>query len=593
MTMPRRDFLSALFRILDEKKVPYCVLRNYQNIYEDLNSDVDLAVEPEHVLACKECLAAAAAESGHHFVLRARYVNFSYVYWHPEGGFLRIDVETEVRWRFFPVLTSKSVILLRRKEGAFYIPHPRHESAIIWVAAIWREYLSERYRLQLARLYQRLANPQELERTFRACFGRIGTELAKYQASLPDEVPDRQICRAARWSIIRNAWRDRPSRRALFTHFLQDMGRVWERLRQPPGISVLYASSASLARDLKDFFDRIKFLYPAQKSETHLFDLSPAEGPAIVKLGVWLRARRLYALFKGGLFMRLYLLPDQRQIPRVVRNHTRYLYPSRTFVWTEDTRFRTCLGHIETGFIAELDPLDGAMVSNDRIIRFIAAVLEHYRRRREQSPGKRGAQVALVGRDDSARNNVARLLCALGPEQERFDRIRYFRWPFSLEGETLFPLPEFGHASQPPQPQNPRSGSRLPVIPACRRLLATKLFHWFRVRPLLRRNSLVLVDGCDGSFFGDSASAESPASRGALARSLSFCPQPDLLVVFKTPAVESRARNAGPSEGALLGQNTVPEQRGLGADRVLEVDAASPAPEVARAILQKIIALAP
>jgi hypothetical protein len=101
------------------------------------------------------------------------------------------------------------------------------------------------------------------------------------------------------------------------------------------------------------------------------------------------------------------------------------------------------------------------------------------------------------------------------------------------------------------------------------------------------------MDGCDGSFFGDSASAESPASRGALARSLSFHTQPDLLVVFKTPAGELRARNAGPPGGAPLRQNTVPEQLGLGADHVLEVDAASPASDVARAILQKIIALAP
>jgi hypothetical protein len=199
-----------------------------------------------------------------------------------------------------------------------------------------------------------LANPEELQRTFRASFGRIGSKLAACQAVLPDEAPDRRVWAAARRSIVRNAWRDGSSRRALFGYFLEDVRRLWERLRLPPGISVLYVSSAQPPRNLNTFFERIHF-----------------------------------------------------------------------------------------------------------------------------------------------------------------------------------------------------------------------------------------------SYFEDSASVESPARPRSLARSLSLYPQPDLLVVFKTSAVELRARNAGQSRGALLRQNTAQEQLHLGAGRVLEVDAASPPSEVARAILQKIIALAP
>ena len=53
---PRKEFLRALFRILEQKAVPYCVLRNYANIYENTSSDVDVAVEPQHVLRFKDCL---------------------------------------------------------------------------------------------------------------------------------------------------------------------------------------------------------------------------------------------------------------------------------------------------------------------------------------------------------------------------------------------------------------------------------------------------------------------------------------------------------------------------------------------------------
>ena len=192
---PRKEFLLTLFRLLEQKAVPYCVLRNYANIYEDNSSDIDLGVEPEQVLRLKDCLAEAARASNHHFVLRTQYINYSYVYWHPKGGFLRIDIETEVRWRIFPILTAKSIVGLRRKEGALYVPHPRHESVILWVSAIWRGHLSERYRSQLTRLYQQLADAKELQRTFNASFGRVGQKLVGFQARLSDGAPGPRLWR--------------------------------------------------------------------------------------------------------------------------------------------------------------------------------------------------------------------------------------------------------------------------------------------------------------------------------------------------------------------------------------------------------------
>ena len=84
----RREFLEALFRILNQKTVPYCVLRNYQNIYDDPSSDVDLAVEPEDVQRLRDCLTEAAAASHHRLVQSVRYINYSHVYWHQSGGFL-------------------------------------------------------------------------------------------------------------------------------------------------------------------------------------------------------------------------------------------------------------------------------------------------------------------------------------------------------------------------------------------------------------------------------------------------------------------------------------------------------------------------
>src|SRR5206468_9805453 len=69
-----------------------------------------LAVEPEELNHFIQCLAETALATGHVEVLRVRYVNYSYVYFHPSGGFLRIDVETETRWRIFPILSAKAIV---------------------------------------------------------------------------------------------------------------------------------------------------------------------------------------------------------------------------------------------------------------------------------------------------------------------------------------------------------------------------------------------------------------------------------------------------------------------------------------------------
>jgi hypothetical protein len=356
---------------------------------------------------------------------------------------------------------------------------------------------------------------------------------------------------------------------------------------------VLYASCAQPSWNLKDFFQRIQFLYPVAKSEVRSFDLALTRGSPITRLGVWLRVRRLRALFKGGLFMRFYQLPRDGNVQRAVFTLTRYLYPSRAFVWTEDARFRICLGHVETGFMAELDPLEKASVSNDRIIQFIAAILERYRLRGKRARGKRGALVVLIGPDASSVNTVARRLCCLGGEQDRFDRIRCLRWPPQLKQKTVFPLPESDCLFRPSQPREDLSASRFLMIQVCRTLLLVNLVHWFHVRRLLRRNSLVLVDLSDHSYSLDSVSASRSGAAGLRARKLLFHLRPDLEVALKESAAESCSRNAERSEEELRRQNTVLEQLHFDAARLLQVDNASPPSEIARAILQEIAVVVP
>src|SRR5439155_358140 len=82
--------------------------------------------------------------------------------------------ETKVRWRLLTVLTAREVLDARRRHQEFFIPHPRHETVILFVAAIWRRALSERYREQLSRLYAACADKEALRGELVEAFGLAG-----------------------------------------------------------------------------------------------------------------------------------------------------------------------------------------------------------------------------------------------------------------------------------------------------------------------------------------------------------------------------------------------------------------------------------
>ncbi len=565
MINPRRAFLESFFRIMEERAVPYCVLRNYEQIYENNGSDVDLAMEPEHLLAAKDCLGLAAAETGHHFVLRARYVNYSYVYWHPEGEFLRIDLETEIRWRQLPVLTARSVVGLRRKFGAFYIPHPRHETAIILVAAIWRVNISERYRNQLAALFAQHCNLEELRRTFRCAFGSKGDALANFTSQALTQEAGPALWHSVRRALWWNALVSPPKRWEFLGYLAGDSRRLFERLLHPPGISLLIASNTADTPELDTFFRKIRMLYPTEKVTTYLFH--PAPQGRLGRLGIKLRLQRLYSIFKGGLFMRRYQVSSERDVATVLKSLSRYLYPTRTFACAEVTGQDTWLSHVETGFTVRLVPRMDQQFPHDDIIQFISAVLEHYREGRHQAQGRPGRWLVLVTDDAAQFRHLAFSLTAMPNLRPRFSRVRLFN-------DRLTPVPN--NIAPGVLGDGPADSSRGKDYPAREmphetatlsgRLRAGLMFP-ARLRGLLRRNSLVITGTRDLPAVSVNAVPEagkSPGKEGS---------RPDLIVVLKSEAS---------APGVTTSAGGVP---------MAVVDGTRPAAETARQIWELVRAL--
>ncbi len=590
MTSPRQEFLTALFRILEQKAICYCVLRNYQNLYADASSDVDVLVAPADVGRTEDCLAEAASASNHLFVQRGRFALHSCVFWHPEGGLLRIDIQRELRWQFFPILTAQPILELRHRQGNFYIPDPSRESAVLFSAAVARRYLSERYRQRLAALSQQLRSRDEHAQLLRSAFGAVGDRLAALQARMPEEQPAPGLWDAARRSLARKIFSDGAAFREAVRLLALDIERFQERVRRPLGISMLYASSAPESRDLDDLFKQLEFLFPSKKGSLYLFDQRGERKLPKPRLRLWFR--RLYALFKGGLFVPFYRLSADRELAGVIRSRLFHWRPTRSFFCADSARHETWLGHVETGFMADLSSPSLSPVPNASIVQFIAGVLSRYRCP-GQNARKRGCFVVLVGLDGSGKTTVARKLCCLGSEQVRFDRIRYFHWRPRIMPATLFPLPEFGNV--PRKPKVGRNAWRS-LLSAARLLnsgLRARLAYWVRIRPLLRRNSLILLDRYYYNYYLDPNSVRYSGPPWLVDRLRSLFPAPDLVVLLKAPPEVLLARKQELSEAEIRRQSAVLDHLPLQAGHTLEVAAAQPPADIARTILRKIIEITP
>lgn len=379
----RTDFLKALFRSLEANGISYCVLRNYDGMFEpEATADLDLLVGKEHLGKFGECLQSAANESGLRFVHHARYVNHSCVFWSAQSNFIRIDFDTEIRWRLFPILSAQSILQSRQKRDGFFIPHPRHESVVLFSQALWTGKLDERYRLQLARLYEACGDKDELGRGCRAAFGSAGDTLADFQAHVMEREFTPAFCSALKRSVVCKAI----IHPAGWLHFagnaLSDARRLWQRLRQPAGISLLYATSGRAEKNLEIFMREIEFLFPAQKCFVHAVDFSSGSGKR-AGWGMRQELQRLHALFKGGLSVEVYRLGKDADVSTVTNACSHRLYSSRCFICTEDSSGRASLTHVGSGFRTGGDNMGAGSKADFSalLIGFISTVLEKENRR--------------------------------------------------------------------------------------------------------------------------------------------------------------------------------------------------------------------
>ena len=468
----------------------------------------------------------------------------------------------------------------------FLTPHPRHESVILFVQAIWRGSLSERYCQQLIRLYAACVDKEELRRTYREAFGSIGDNLAEFHSRISKVEFDTVFCSRLKRSLIGKAFIHPASLGALTGNAYEDSCRLWERIRKPAGISLLFASSAAAGKNFDDLMRKIEFLFPAQKCFVQTIDLTTV--PFIARRwGVGLKLWRLRTLFKGGLFVRHYRLTRDTDLGKIIKTHPRHLYPSRAFLCMEDSRQRVCLAHGGTGFMADsaTNESDGKNDSSTFLIEFISAVLEKERQSHQTAGRPRGTFAVLIGLDGSGKTTLARNLCRLTSAGARFDGVCYYHWRPKLWNRSEFPLPEFSETPRKEPLRKTWLNSILSCLRLLKNVLLTNLAWHLRVRWLARRNHLVLIDRYFYNYHLDPDSVKYVGPRWFLKLLLPLFPRPDLVITLDAGAETLLARKRELSSEQITRQIAIKDNLDFRGTPCVAVDARESALRVAEMAL--------
>ncbi len=593
MSNPRRNFLILFFSSLEASGVRYCVMRNYENVYEaDSATDLDMIVSEYSRSRFERCLSESAGKTGFRLVHTARYVNYSHVFWHPDSGFVRVDFETDVRWRLVTVLGAREVLDARLRYQEFYIPHPVHESVILYVATIWRGELSPRYRRQLEMLYAAIPDKLCLQKTLIGAFGRAGQALARMQAG-SNEPFDSRFCSWVKFNLIVRPPLFSQSRFKVFRNLRLDAGRYLHRLFDCPGVSLVFVSSNPRWTDVSDLLQKTDFLFPIRKRLVRQLDLrdqSAAKPRQEWRTG-W---QRLRTLFQGGLFVSAYRVAEDRDWGAALRLHRREMYPERSFICVEDRCGKFYFAHVASGIMnhmaAASDP-ECPKEFSQLFIEFIANVFERARRSQRRTSRRPGKFCVLVGLDGAGKTTLARNLAGLGGQESDLAGVRYFHWVPSWRQSFACPLPEPGN-----QPRKSRVDvgviqAVLSVARLVRNLMRAQLAWWWRLRPMRNRGYLILVDRYFYNYYLDPVSVRYCGPRWMLDRLSRWFPKPEIVITLSAPALVLRQRKQELSETEMHQQTAALRQLKFPTSHLIAADASEPADAVASKVMAELMKL--
>lgn len=230
-------FVTVVFTAWNSAGVRFVVLRNYDQLPEHVDNDIDILVSPEQRQLAELTLVAVAREAGYAVHNRAAFTPVS-LFFH-QGETLQqvqVDLFTSLGFRIFDVLPVNAAVDRRVAQNLFACPDPVDESIVNLVTRLlYQGYVKEKYRPAILKTF--IESSDTARDRLASAFG------GKHAAFVVDAVA------AERWTAIED--RATSLRRALIGRRLlqqplqtlgsafKDASRLLRRWFQPPGLSVV------------------------------------------------------------------------------------------------------------------------------------------------------------------------------------------------------------------------------------------------------------------------------------------------------------------------------------------------------------------
>ncbi len=542
MDSKKNIFLSSLFKGLDEAAIGYCISRNADETFANTGSDLDILVSlADEPLVESHCIRIAK-EHGYHFALGTNFTNRCLLFWSAPADFVRVDIEDDVRWRIFPVVSAVTILAGKQIEGAFYVPSALGESLVIAAKVAWMGELTQRYHQRLEILHKELTAagsapiPPNEQAIINLARGNQAQNLRKH-------LIQRALLSPSTWPTVAAA-------------FATDFMRMAWRLLIPPGYHVLYSGTEPV--NWPRLSSYLSLALPSQKS----FYFSGRKN----------FKRIFFSLFRSGLVFEEILHATPPAPGPSLRSY-KFLSTSirKISVFRPNSQV-LYLTHEDSGWMKEIhysgDDHELALTS------FIGDVMARNKREAARDRSRRqprGKFIVLVGLDGAGKTTFARNLCGALAETDSCRKVRYYHWIPSLFRRS-YPWPAL---AETPRKKAEQGGlnSLLSTVRLLKNLLHARWIYHIGIRNWTRKGEDVVVDRYLYNYWLDPVSLRYSGPTWLLDLTARMMPKPDLIFSLETDADTLLSRKKELTREEIALQSTALQKLPLHGVRKVVLDA--------------------
>lgn len=146
--------ILKVFENWDKRQIQYCILRNYEDIYERIDNDVDILVDPQRYNEALDIMQNTAKEEKWrlHLIIPKDHligIHFNKIV-NDELNLIHIDLFKDIAWKGLSLINTKTILASRQKFKGIYIPNRTIESIIMLLGRLMHQgHIKNKYKIYI------------------------------------------------------------------------------------------------------------------------------------------------------------------------------------------------------------------------------------------------------------------------------------------------------------------------------------------------------------------------------------------------------------------------------------------------------------